>query len=162
MCLTPEAQNEATFEVFFACAESNSERDLAIAKKYVDLASIDGDYDKRYKEKHGVDLGKHRAGHENDPNYVPPASDRDLLRDTVASHVKDKAGFFEAVARLSEGAPGPPLGDLEKLIVNGGTATGRAKIALPPKPGERPPTVHWLEKTFRFRRIDGGWLLNSQ
>ena len=54
----------------------------------------------------------------------PPPTTRDLSRDSVASHVKDKAGFFDAVARLSKGDSPSPLGDLEKVVVKGDTATG--------------------------------------
>jgi len=46
---------------------------------------IGGEYEKRYKQKQGIDLAKERAGHEHDPNFRPSPSDRDLLRDVCPS-----------------------------------------------------------------------------
>ena len=115
------------------------------------------DYERKYKDKHGVDLAKIGAGHESDPKFVPSNSDRDLLRDAVAAHVKDKTGFFEAVAKLQEKKTVSPLGELEELTVEGNSATGHAKVTIVPdveggesplKPGQ-PPVVD--DKPFKFR-----------
>jgi hypothetical protein len=161
--LTPEAQNDAVFEDFFACAEHASKEEHAIVKEYVDGTTLNDDYEKKYKEKHGIDLPKLRAGRETDPTFVPPPPDRDLLRDVVAAHVKDKAGFFEANAKLSEKNPVSPLGDLEQLVIDDDTATGRA--ATPgfhyETPGKTPRKVEdKTYKAFHFRRVNGGWLLD--
>ena len=101
------------------------------------------------------------AGHENDPTFVPPPHDDQLWRDVVVANVKDKAGFFEAVAKLSEKDPVWPVGDLEQVVVQSDTATGRAKLTFVPSAGEPRPTVDKIDKTFKFRRVNGGWLLDS-
>jgi hypothetical protein len=163
--LTPEAQSHAVFESFFECTERGSKQTGAIVTKYVDLATLNDDYENQYKKKHGVDLAKVQAGHENDPTFVPPPHDEQLWRDAVVARVKDKAGFFEAVAKLSEKNPVSPLGDLEELAVHGDTATGHAKMTILPRPGESPPKAGGpppiYDKPFKFRRVNGGWLLDS-
>jgi hypothetical protein len=174
--LTPEAQNDAVFESFFACMEQGSKEMGPNISQYVGIgiATLEDDYEKQYKEKHGIDLAKVRAGHENDPKFVPPPHDEQLWRNAVASHVKDKAGFCEAVAKhfderaanRHEENPVWPLGDLEHLVVQGDTATGSAKETILPrggesplKPGQSPPIY---QKPFKFRQVNGGWLLDSQ
>jgi hypothetical protein len=133
-----EAQNNAVFEDFFSCTMSDPNKDseaAVIVKKYVDLAAIQDDYEQRYKKKHGVDVAKVRAGREQDPTFVPPAHDDQLWGDVVAAHIKDKAGFNEAVAKhfderaakRHESNPVMPLGDLEHLAVHDDTATASAK-----------------------------------
>jgi hypothetical protein len=98
-----------------------------------------------------------------------------LWRDAIVAHVKDKAGFFEAVvkylhersAKRHDERPVSPLADLEDLDVRGDTATGHAKETIVPNVagGESPlvpgrsPQIY--EKPFAFRRINGGWLLDS-
>ena len=175
-CLTPRAQNEAVFESFFACGMmGNSGGAAAIVRKYVDLAAINEDYEKEYKKKHGIDIAKAVERHRNDRTLPPPRQDRQLLRDVVAAHTKDKAGFCEAANKYylekkraadhHEEKPVRPLGDLEQLAVEGDTATGKAKVTILPRGGEsprepgQPAPVH--EKPFKFRRIEGGWLLDS-
>jgi hypothetical protein len=166
-CLTPVMQDEVVFQTFFECAERNSKEDQALIKSQIDLSAANDDYEKRYKVKHGIDLPKVRAGHENDPKFVPPANDDGLLRDAVAAHVKDIPGFVEAAAKLSKERPVSPLGDLRDLVVQGDTATGHAKVTIVPnvaggetpvKPGESPAVY---DRPFKFRRVDGGWLINS-
>ena len=144
--LTPEAQNDAVFEDFFSCTMSNSKETAAIIRKYVDGAAVNDEYEKRYKNKHGIDLAQHRAGHETDPKYVPPKHDEQLWRDVVVAHIKDKAGFNEVVAKhfdkrdakLAEKESVMLLGDLEHLVLHGDTATGSAKQTIQPSPGESP------------------------
>lgn len=170
--LTPEMQNDAAFESFFASMMHPKETGL-IVPQYVDVATLNEDYQKQYKKKHGIDLAKFEQEHENDPTFVPPPHDEQLFRDVLAAHIKDKAGFYEAVAkcfderdaRRHELGPIMPLGDLEHLVVNDDTATGTAKQTILPRPGESPlkpgqaPPIY--EKPFKFRRINGGWLLDS-
>lgn len=164
-CLTPETQNEAVFEVFFSCTESNSKESRAVVEKYVDNAAASAEFEKKYKEKHGIDITETSKGHETDPTYTPPAPDRDLLRDAVAAHVKDKAGFYDAAANLFAKTPASPLGDLKQMVVHDDTATGR--VATPgfhyeTPPGESPRKVEdKIYKPFEFRRVTGGWLLDS-
>ena len=141
---TPQVQNDAVFESLFSCMErqgadaitgrrSEAEEIGRIVGKYFDPSAAENDYNEQYKKKHGVDFAKVQAGHENDPTFVPPPHDDQLWYDAVTAHVKDKAGFYEAVAKhfdesaakRHEEEPVNPLGDLEHLIVQGDTATGR-------------------------------------
>ncbi len=172
--LTPETQNGAVFEAFFECAMVGRET-VPITSKYVDEAAIENDYEKQYKAKHHIDFAKAYAGHEHDPKFVPPPHDGQLFCDAVAAHVKDKAGFYDAVAKYfkeraakhHDEPPICPLGDLEELTVQGDTATAHAKVTILPnvaggetpiKPGESPAIY---DKPFKFRRVNGGWLLDS-
>jgi hypothetical protein len=181
--LTPQAQNDEVFETFFSCMErqgtdtitgrhSEAEEIGRIVEKYVDVASLHADYEKKYKEKHGIDIAKVTAGHENDQTFVPPPHDDQLWRDVVASHVKDKAGFYEAVAKSFEDRaakqheenPVMPLGDLENLVVHEDTATGSVKETIlrsggesSRKPEEEPPVY---DRPLKFQRINGGWLID--
>ena len=171
--LTPQAQSDAVFETFFACAEQGSQEMGPIVPKYVDLATLGDDYEKQYKKKHGVDLAKLQAEHKNDPTFVPPSQDEQLWRDVVAAHIKDKAGFYEAVAKhfderdakRHEEKPVSPLGDLEQVVVQDDTATGHAATlgfhyeTPPGKPTQK--VEDRIDKTFKFRRINGGWLMDS-
>jgi hypothetical protein len=163
--LTTDAQNDAVFESLFACAAGNPNNQQEIIKKYVDIAAVDAEYEKKYMEKHGIDIAESNRLHGSDPKYKPRAPDRDLKVDATALHVKDKAGFVEAVAKLSEKNPVSPLGALEHLVVKGDTATGSAKETVLPRSGESPlksgqsPPVY--EKPFEFRRVNGSWLLDS-
>ena len=171
--LTPQAQSDAVFESFFECTELGSKEMGAIVTKYVDVATLDDDYEKQYKKKHGVNTAMVTTGHEKAPKSAPSPLDEQLWRDVLVAHVKDKAGFYEAVgehfdkpaADRHEENPDFPLGDLEHLLVKGDTATGSAKETIlprggesPRKPGESPPIY---EKPFEFRRVNGGWLLDS-
>ena len=145
-----------------------------IVPKYVDARAAVDDYEKQYKKKHGIDLAKFRADHQHDRTFVtPPPQDEQLWRDAVVSHVKDKLGFCVAVAKhfderdanRHEEKPVWSLGDLEQLVVQGDVATGHAKETMLPRGGEsprkpgQPPPIY--DKPFEFRRLNGGWLLDS-
>jgi hypothetical protein len=158
--LTPNAQNYAVFESFFACTEQGSKEMGSIVPTYVDLPATVDDYEKRYKKKHGIDPAK---------PLPPDAHDGELWCDAIVSHVKDKAGFYEAVsnhfderaAKRHEKRPVPPLGELQHLDVHGEWASGTAKLTIIPGPGESPPRVNPIDKSFRFRKVNGGWLIDS-
>jgi hypothetical protein len=131
--------------------------------KYVDPALF-ADYEKDYKKKHGIDFAKFMAEHQHD-RTPPPTHDEQLWRAAVVAHIKDKAGFVEAVATLSKDPVWPPLGELDRLFVQGDTATGHAKETLVPRPGEPPPkpgkSPLVIDTTVGFRRVNGGWLIDS-
>jgi hypothetical protein len=171
--LTPHARDDAVFESLFSCMErqgadaitgrrSEAEEIGRIVGKYFDSPAAENDYNKQYKKKHGT--GPKTSPHDDQSWY-----------DVVTAHVKDKAGLVEAVAKHFEDIaakrheenPISPLGDLENLVVRGDTATGSAKETIlrriasgesPPKAGG-PPSTH--DKPFKFRRVNGGWLLDS-
>jgi hypothetical protein len=178
--LTPEAQKDAVFESFFACMERHgadaiTRRDTEgmdrLIRKYLDTSTLNEDFQKQYEKKHGVDQVKSEADHQSDQKFVPPPRDDQLWHDIVAAHINDKAGFYEAVAKYfdesaakrHEGNQISKLGDLEQVVLHDDTASGQAKVTIMPRPGETkgggPPPAY--DKPFKFRRIDGGWLIDS-
>ena len=146
----------------------------SIVSKYFDPVPFE-DFQKQYKKEHRIDYAKAMAAYQKDPMNAANPDDLQLKVDVVAAHVKDKAGFVEAVAKhFVESAakrhtldPVDPLGDLEHLFVKGDIASGLAKITILPKvaggegplkPGQSPAVY---DKPFKFRRVNGGWLLDS-
>lgn len=185
--MTAEVQNAEVFEAFFECMElrgadvatarrSDTKEIDRIIKEYVDTRTLDRDYEKAYQKKHGIDLKKFTEDHQHDKTPVSaPPQDEELVQSVVAAHVEDKAGFFEAVEKylheraVKEQSVGPvhPLGDLQQLAVHGDTAEGRAKETILPnvaggegplKSGESPAVY---DRSFKFRRVNGGWLIDS-
>ena len=169
--LTPEAQSDAVFETVFSCMErqgtdaitgrrSDAKEIGRIVEKHFDYPAVVDDYNTQYKKKHGTD-----------PKTSP--HDDKVWYDAVTAHVKDKAGFYVAVtkhfeeraAKLHEEKPVSPLGDLEHVVVQDDTATGHAATfgfhyeTPPGKPTQK--VEDRIDKTFKFRRINGGWLLDS-
>jgi hypothetical protein len=153
-----------------------SKQRLAIQKEYgLDDATLTGILKNEYKAKHGVDpdnaalddflveeyATKPDAGESSaEPDPASPGLKRDALCNFLAAHVKDKAGFFDAAANLLF-RPISPVGNLEHLGFGADTAKGDAKLTYIPPPGESPRVVKEHDKTFRFRKVDGGWLLDS-
>ena len=167
---TIEAQNDDVFESFFALGMQDTKETRAIQKKYgLDDAAFEQALSKGYKDKYGIDIGT-ADGAAKAESLAD--SNRQLLVDVVATLVKDKPGFVEAAAKhsderaanLHEANPVWPLGDLEHLVVQGDRATGSAKETILPRAGEsprkpgQPPLIY--EKPFKFRRLNGGWLLD--
>ena len=73
------------------------------------------------------------------------------MTNILSKHLKNKAGFYEAVARLSENDEAVTFGDLENLIVHGDTGTGRVK-----SPCKRPETRHQLPTNLKKRFVSAG------
>ena len=138
----------------------NEEIDKYLAE--IEKATADAESNKRGAEptkKEISDMAPSPA--EAAVNALP--NDEDLLRQVLYDLTKDKVGFFTAVQEVLEKRRKlNVIGDLEEVTIKGDTATGRAKITIVPKPGESPPKVDKIDKTFKFRRVDGGWLLDSQ
>src|SRR5262245_12748820 len=132
-CLTPESQKDMMFEIFFACAMSDSSEVAAMCKKYIGgRDTFNEDYERRYKEKHGVSIEEVRAKEQTEEPRGPTAtSDRDLLVEVLNAHIQDKAGFYESAANLLEqGESYEPLGELKQLTVEGDTASGQAESMM--------------------------------
>ncbi len=81
--------------------------------------------------------------------------------------MKDKLGFVEAVGKSfgkERKASSPRLwGVLKDVVIVGNTATGRAALPGYENAPERGPkkVQEKIYKTFTFRRVNGGWLLDS-
>lgn len=169
--LSLERQDDAVFEAFFACA-MHPQKTNAILKRYgVDEATLTSDLRREYEAKHGVEPAGDKALDDDlDKEYeaahgVPPASRRDVMCDVLRRRIKDKAGFYEAAVNLLVDHPPSPIGDLEQVTVKDDTATGRATVSnfhCESPPNEAPRRVEdRLDKTFRFRKVNDGWLLDS-
>jgi len=169
--LTPQAQNDAVFESVFSCMERQgtdairgrrfeAEEIGRIVEKYFDYPTAVDGYNTQYKKKHGTD-----------PNTSP--HDDKVWYDAVTAHVNDKAEFYVAVTKYFEDRavkqheekPIPPLGDLEQVLVHDDIATGHAPTfgfhyeTPPGKPAQK--VEDKIDKTYKFRRLNGGWLLDS-
>jgi hypothetical protein len=166
--LTPKAQDEAVYMVSLLFPQLASKDRKAILSEFVDESAAVDDYQRRYKEEHGVDLKKFDANHQTDDTRVrAPPRDEPLWCRALAAHAKDKAGFVEKVLKLSEKKDQPtlPYGPLEDVVTHGNTATGRAAMIsfhFEKTPGKPPKKVEdRIDKTCQFRRVNGGWLLDS-
>ena len=93
------------------------------------------------------------------------ADEHQLLCDVVAAHVKDKAGFFEAVRNLFDlDYYGGLLGELKQVSVEGDTASGQAEMVNEDQVsygnGVHKVVCSRYDKTFHFRKVNGGWLID--
>jgi ketosteroid isomerase-like protein len=100
-----------------------------------------------------------------DPWAAVPPTDADILRRVVCAAVKDREGFCAAVERMI-GRPPTPIGELGQLKVDGDTAVGHAKTTiyhLGSQPGKGSQKVgQEVNVTFRFRKQNGKWLIESK
>ena len=170
--LTSEVQDYVVFESYFSCSIKDSKESNAVLKRYgADWETLTNDLRRESKTKHGVEptddkvlwdaLEKeYKASH-----GIPPHSTHHLLTDILRGHLKDKAGFCEAAAKVLPNNPASPIGDLERVTVQGDTATGHAAVSVAQQtmpPGEAFGKIEdKLDKKFQFREVDGGWLLDS-
>jgi hypothetical protein len=114
------------------------------------------------------------SGAEQTPARCDHPHDEDLYREVVGDQIKDNVGFFVEVTRLltqmehdsPTGDLSPEiLGDLEQVSVNDDVATGRAEVrhfhleARNAEPLRKVATTSYT--TYRFRRLNGGWLIES-
>jgi hypothetical protein len=170
--LTREVQDYAVFESYFSCAINDSKDTNAILKRFaVDEATLTSDLRREYKAKHGVEPADDKSLQDAlEKEYkaqhgVPPDSPHDVMSDILSRRIKDKAGFCESAANVLSDRPASPIGDLEQVVVQDDTATGHASVQgfhHETPPGGAPRKVEdKLDKTFRFRKVDGGWLLDS-
>jgi hypothetical protein len=162
-CLTPDSQKNMMFELVFRCGLGGSEKAPLIVKKFVD-EKWPSDFQKRFKEKFGMDHATFREKLRKDPTVAAmETSEHQLLCDVVAAHVRDKAGFFEAVSNLFGGDNYEPLGELKQVTVEGDTASGQAEAMFQSwessGDGVQKVVRSRYEKTFHFRKVNGGWLI---
>jgi hypothetical protein len=187
---TPEAQRDMVFEAEFVCGVRNDPALKVIQKRFGPAeAAVGQRYWKEYKRKHGhaevIDTfllkaipywerkeqlggGKETAQAGTVPR--PPESavmddlpdDEELLRQAVYDATKNKVAYFAEVQKLvGKGRKPNIVGDLEQVAIKGDTATGRVTITVVPQPPDSPQKIDKFDKTFKLRRINGGWLLDS-
>jgi hypothetical protein len=170
-CYTPDAQKNMMFELIFSCGVGGSEiGGPLLVKKFVD-AKWATDYHQKFEEKFGMDPATFREKMRTDPTVAAmEAAQHQLLCDVVAAHVKDKAGFFEAVRNMYDrGHDYGHLGELKQVTVEGDTASGQAVTIYQSllievsNEGKRIQKVvrSRYDKTFRFRKVNGGWLIEQ-
>jgi hypothetical protein len=187
---TPEIQCDLVFEAVFTCGIKNDPTLNAIQKKFGPAeTAFEKRYWEEFKRKHGHaelidkfftkaipywELKDKRAGgtETGQAGMVPPPpksaamkalpKDEELLRLALYDVTKDKVAFF-AEARKFIGKDRKPniIGDLKQVTIKGDTATGRAKVTILPQPGDSLQKVRKTDKTFKFRRVNGSWLLDS-
>lgn len=92
--------------------------------------------------------------------------DEEIARNALYDATKDTAGFFAEVQEILEKGRKPEvIGDLEQVVIMDDTASGRAEITIglapTSEPAKSPPKVEKTCRTYKFRRVNGGWLLDS-
>ena len=120
---TPKFQDDRVYEAYVLCRLFRSKEGLAVVRKYlVNGATINDEYNRKYKDKHGIDLASLVAEHGDDPLFRFPEPDDDLLGDVVAAHIKDKPAFYSAVCDLFE--HNRPFEELKQVVVKADTRRG--------------------------------------
>jgi hypothetical protein len=173
-CLTPEAQADAIFETYFACGMLASDEVATLCKKYVgDPDTFHREYERRYKEKHGVSIEEVRAKEQAEPPRGPTAtSDRELLVEVLNARIQDRAGFYEAANNLIEHLTRDPADqntqrskqELRDVVVKGDKATGTIDVVVisyhssPGEPMKREESKY--PRILHFRKLNGGWLID--
>jgi hypothetical protein len=107
---------------------------------------------------------------QNDTTEPPPEfaavsalpKDDELTRQALFDATKDKVRFFAEVQKIvSEGRKPTVFGQLEHIIIKGDTATGQARLTFSPSPGSMKQDVTESDRTIKFRRINGSWLMDG-
>jgi len=163
-CFTPDRQKNGIFELVSQCRTVDAQTGgPLILKKFVD-ANWEADFKRKYQEKFGMEP-KNIYGYPTVYGSLKPA-EHQLRCDILAAHVKDKAGFVEAVCNLPERVRGyPPPGRLMQVTVDGDTATGKAEMISESKAsygnGVYKVVCTRYDTTYYFRKVNGGWLIEQ-
>ncbi|REK19457.1 MAG: hypothetical protein DWQ37_01275 [Planctomycetota bacterium] len=183
---TRELQQELVFEAAFKCYEVG-DADSATRRIEEKFGASEADLTKKYyesyKRKHGhgdvIDKylakaiphleAKAGSGVETDESQFSEEAaavkalpaDKELQIQAVYDATKDKVGYFAAVQEMVQSGRKPNvIGDLKELVVDGDTATGHATILKRPGPRESKQTDSTYDKRFKFRQLNGGWLVD--
>jgi len=143
-CLTPEFQEYAVLERYIGTGLTSAQREAeSIRRKHgLDGEAMLVEYRKLVAERQR----KAEKDREANLKHEQVPSDDELLRKVLCAHIKDKAGFFKDVTNLMRNpAWESPVGNLQNLKIRGDAATGATK-----------------EASFRFRKVNGGWLLAGE
>jgi hypothetical protein len=183
-CLTPEAQDDAIFEAYFACnMRLNDAKVLALLQSFgVSSDVVDKKYYEQYELKHGMSTpdsqregvpaplssGASNAsailGSEESPAHRAPPLDQDLYRNVVLSLIADKAKFYDAACGiLQNGRTFPGRKNLRDLSITGDAATGIADTTMQHLESASGETPHEVQQQvavkFYFRSVSGNWLI---
>jgi hypothetical protein len=168
-CFTPEAQKNMMFELAFQVGLSALDgSQKASLKKFFD-GKREPDFEQEFQEKFGMDHATFREKMRGDPNLAAmEAAEQQLVRDVMAAHVRDKAGYFEAVRNLLDLSNDRGfVGELKQVTVEGDTASGQADSIYQSLSNEVSDEGKRVQKrvrtrfdnTLRFRKVNGGWLI---
>ena len=160
LCLTHQSRKLAILDAFTNCQLHQDARIDALLKKYnVTPAEVGAEYDRRLQVKQAA------------PNTSPDAReasrdpDLDLFAQILDDRLANKVDFFAGLSELINGPDALKLGALQRVEVKQDAATGQA--AVPVVHFERltagGPQVRketWHAETFRFQKVNGGWLID--
>ena len=166
-CSSPERHANICFELYFECLVRPNDPEIArILKSHgINFESIDADFIKKYREKHGVDWGPQAA------------SDEELEIQVVSDAVVDKYGFYKdltsrkkAEKPTAEHEPATSSFEaLKSITVNGDSAEGTAFLNGTSSHiyGDENGVEHIVHdktrhlQTITFTCHDGKWLIRS-
>ena len=172
-CLTPAARDNALFRMYVS--HRNNPQMTAVTKKYgIEMDEVSIKYHQQYKTKHGK---QHKAVSLDGTELIQPSLssppiaphqlvDKALYRDVVCAEVSDKAGFYDAAAKITKTSDDlPPVGKLQDLKVQGESAKGNAnvtRIVYSLRTGKLKKELDTYLETFHFRKAEGGWLIEKK
>jgi len=135
--------------------------DALLKKHNVTPADVGAEYDRRLQAKQAA------------PNTSPDARtasrdlDLDLYAQVLDERVADKVDFFAGLSELINGPDALKLGALKRVEVKQDEATGQAAMAIVhieqlTAGGPQVRKETWHAETFRFRKVQGGWLIETK
>jgi hypothetical protein len=144
-------------------------------KHGVDIRELERQYQERMKQHIDKQIEKNPSLAESGgpftaPDFLSnavPARDEELFQQVVADRIKDKPGFYTDVARAVPTDYLPKIGPLQNIRIRDDIATGRATEtsqivhyeALRGQKERKVVSTDKTDKTFHFRRVQGGWLI---
>jgi hypothetical protein len=160
-CLTPAAQKYDLFELFFACAERATDESRRILRTFVDdWNKLHDDYERKKEAKLRAVAAKGDETELKEAQENYNSIHNDLYKDALFDHIPDKIGFHGAARALLKSDLDSVLGEFEKAVVTGDTATGTAKMTMFHLSGGK-KVADEGNKEFNFRKIDGKWLIDA-
>lgn len=162
VCLTPESRKLVILDGFVQSQVQGGPRVEALLKKYnVAPADVDAEYERRLRARQAA---LSNAPVAREANAGP---DFDLYSQILDERVADKAEFFAALNELINGPDELKLGALKRVEVKDDKATGHAAVPIVhiekvTAGGQEVRKETWDRKTFHFRKLQGGWLIELE